>query len=230
MNLPQPLFPGRLLRRYKRFFADVELDDGSLITAHTPNTGSMQQCAVAGYEVLLSLSDNPKRKLPYTLELIRVNRYWVDTNTQRANRVVEEGLRGNVVPGLSGFDVYPEFRFGGSRLDFMLESAESKVLLEVKNVTLLDPAGRASFPDAVTTRGQKHLRELVTATAQGWRSVIFFLVQRGEAQSFAPADQIDPEYGQLLRQAIGCGVEAIAMRTKVSEQEVTLDCCIPVEV
>ena len=230
MKLPAPLLQGVLLRRYKRFFAEVELPDGRVVTAHTPNTGSMQQCAITGYSVLLSESNNPKRKLPYTLELIRVNGSWVDTNTQRANRVVEEGLREGLVPGLSGYDLYPEYRFGESRIDFMLESDESKVLLEVKNVTLLDSDGRACFPDAVTTRGQKHLRELMSAAGQGWRTVIFFLVQRHEAQSFTPADHIDPEYGRLLRQAIDSGVEAIAMRTKVSEQEVALDFSIPVEV
>ena len=230
MKLPAPLLQGVLLRRYKRFFAEVELPDGRVVTAHTPNTGSMQQCAITGYSVLLSESNNPKRKLPYTLELIRVNGSWVDTNTQRANRVVEEGLREGLVPGLSGYDLFPEYRFGESRIDFMLESDESKVLLEVKNVTLLDSDGRACFPDAVTTRGQKHLRELMSAAGQGWRTVIFFLVQRHEAQSFTPADHNDPEYGRLLRQAIDSGVEAIAMRTKVSEQEVALDFSIPVEV
>jgi sugar fermentation stimulation protein A len=230
VKLPLPQHKGILLKRYKRFLADIELPDGCVVTAHTPNTGSMQQCAVPGHAVVLSESDNPKRKLPYTLELIRVNQRWVDTNTQRANRVVEEGLRNNMVPGLTGYDVFPEYRFGESRLDFMLESAESRVLLEVKNVTLIDSCGRACFPDAVTTRGQKHLRELMAATAQGWRTVIFFLVQRGEAEAFAPADHIDAEYGKLLRQAIDAGVEAIAMRTSVSEQEVVVDCCIPVEV
>ncbi len=230
MRLPIPQLRGLLLKRYKRFLADIELPDGRVVTAHTPNTGSMQQCAVPGHAVLLSQSNNPKRKLPYTLELIQVNHRWVDTNTQRANRVVEEGLRNAMVPGLTGYDVFPEYRFGESRLDFMLESAESKVLLEVKNVTLLDSCGRACFPDAVTTRGQKHLRELMTASAQGWRTVIFFLVQRSEAEAFTPADHIDVEYGKLLRQAIDAGVEAVAMRTSVSEHEVVLDCCLPVEV
>ncbi len=207
----------------------MQLADGREVTAHTPNTGSMKQCAVPGHEVLLSISDNPQRKLPYTLELIRVNGFWVDTNTQRANRVVEEGLRGDAVADLRGYHVTPEFRFGNSRLDFMLESDRERILLEVKNVTLLDNSGRACFPDAVTVRGQKHLRELVAAVEQGWRAVIFFLVQRGEASVFAPADHIDAEYGRLLRQAAELGVETVAMRTRVSEGDVRLDCPIPVE-
>lgn len=228
MRLPAPLIPGRLLRRYQRFFADVELADGAIITAHTPNTGSMMQCAVAGYPVLVSPSDNPKRKLKYTLELIRVNDGWVDTHTQRSNRVVEEGLRSGLVQGLSGYEVIPEYRFGDSRLDFMLQRDDQRVLLEVKNVTLTDGGSTALFPDAVTTRGQKHLRELADAVARGYRAVIFFLVQRHEAEAFAPADAIDPEYGRLLRQAAAEGVEVLAYRTRVSEAENIIDCSLPV--
>lgn len=230
MNLPQPLIEGVLIRRYKRFLADVELGDGALVTAHTPNTGSMKQCAIPGHEVLLSTSDNPKRKLAHTLELIRVNGGWVDTNTQRANRVVEEALRAGQIPRFSGYEVTPEYRFGNSRLDFMLTSGDDKVLLEVKNVTLTDDTTVACFPDAVTLRGQKHLRELMSAVDQGWRAVIFYLVQRGEAESFAPADQIDPEYGRLLRQALRCGVEAIAMQTRVTEHAVVIERELPVKV
>ncbi len=118
MKLPEPLLKGSFQRRYKRFFAEIELPDGQLVTAHTPNTGSMKQCAVAGYDVLISANDNPKRKLKYTLELIRVNDHWVDTHTQRTNRVVEEGLRNGWVKGLEGYQVTPEYRFGDSRIDF----------------------------------------------------------------------------------------------------------------
>jgi len=220
MNLPSPLIHGHLLRRYKRFLADVELADGQVVTAHTPNTGSMQQCAVPGAEVLLSTSDNPKRKLKYSWELVRVNDSWVDINTHRANRVVEEGLRSGWLEGLAGYEVRPEFRFGESRLDFMLARDDEKLLLEVKNVTLCCQPVVACFPDAVTVRGQKHLRELVAAVEQGWRAVIFFLVQRGEAQSFVPADEIDAEYGRLLRWAVDAGVEVVACRTIVTPASV----------
>jgi sugar fermentation stimulation protein A len=228
MLLPQPLFPGRLLRRYKRFLADVELADGQVVTAHTLNTGSMQQCAVPGHEILLSVSDNPQRKLKYSWELVRVNDFWVDINTQRANRVVEEALRQGWIEGLGNCEVSPEFRFGESRLDFMLEKEGERTLLEVKNVTLCCRPGEACFPDAVTLRGRKHLRELVAAVDQGWRAIIFFLVQRGEAQSFGPADEIDPEYGRLLRWATGAGVEVLAYRTLVSPDEVRLGNRLPV--
>lgn len=219
MKLPQPLTEGRLLRRYKRFLADVELADGSVVTAHTANTGSMLQCSEPGQMVLLSRSDNPKRKLAWSWELVQVNGYWVDINTHRANRVVEEALRTNQIHGLQGYTVRPEFPYAKSRIDFMLESPSEKVLLEVKNVTLCCKPGVACFPDAVTTRGQKHLHDLVEARQQGWRSVIFFLVQRGEAEAFMPADGIDAEYGRLLRAAVNVGVEALAYRTLVSHTE-----------
>lgn len=218
MDLPQPLSPGRLLRRYQRFFAEVELADGSRITAHTPNTGSMLQCAVPGYPVLVSRNDDPKRKLRYTLELIRVNGFWVDTHTQRSNRVVEEGLRNGWIEGLEDGLISAEYRFGASRLDFHLDRGTEQVLIEVKNVTLTDGATTALFPDAVTSRGQKHLRELMAARTAGYRAVMVFLVQRGEADGFSPADRIDPLYGRMLREAAGAGVEILAYRTLVTPE------------
>lgn len=228
MRLPSPLIEGHLLRRYKRFFADVELSDGSVVTAHTPNTGSMKQCAVPGYRVRISESDNPKRKLRYTLELIEVNGRWVDTHTLRTNRVVEEGLRNGTIPELSGYEVRAEFPFGDSRIDFLLDNGTEKVLVEVKNVTLCSEDQVASFPDAVTTRGQKHLRELADAVQQNYRGVIFFLVQRSEATAFTPADEIDPEYGKILRHVVGQGVETLAYNTVVTPEENRVGERIPV--
>ncbi len=228
MKLPCPLLEGVLLRRYKRFFTDIELPDGSLVTAHTPNTGSMKQCAVPGHRVLISRADDPKRKLKYTLELIHVGGDWVDTHTQRTNRVVEEALRNGWIEGLAGYAVTPEHKFGASRIDFLLEKQPEKLLLEVKNVTLIRGRETACFPDAVTTRGQKHLRELLAAKQQGFRAVIFFLVQRGEASEFAPADEIDPEYGRLLREVVAGGVEALAYKTEVTPVENRLGKQIPV--
>ncbi len=228
MKLPAPLLEGRLLRRYQRFLADVELADGTVVTAHTPNTGSMKQCAVPGHRVLVSPSDNPKRKLKHTLELIEVGGHWVDTHTHRTNRVVEEGLRGGRIDGLSGFHVLPEYPYGASRLDFLLENGSEHVLVEVKNVTLCCAPTVACFPDAVTTRGQKHLRELIQARGDGYRAVIFFLVQRGEAEAFAPADAIDPAYGRLLRQAAAAGVEVLAYKSVVTPEENRVGERIPV--
>ena len=228
MKLPAPLLKGKLLRRYKRFFTDIELSDGRVVVAHTPNTGSMKQCAITGHRVLISESDNPKRKLKYTLELIRVGEHWVDTHTQRTNRVVEEALRNNGIASLEDYRVQPEYKIGESRIDFYLEKGEEKVLVEVKNVTLCCNETTACFPDAVTTRGQKHLRELFAAKQQGYRAVIFFLVQRAEATEFSPADDIDPEYGRLLREVVAGGVEAMAYKTIVTPEENRVGEQIPV--
>jgi len=228
VRLPSPLVEGRLLRRYQRFLADVELEDGTVVTAHTPNTGSMRQCAVAGHRVLVSRAANPQRKLAWTLELIAVNGHWVDTHTHRSNRVVEEGLRGGTVAPFAGWDVTPEVRFGASRLDFGLARGEERALLEVKNVTLCCAPAVACFPDAVTVRGQKHLRELMRARREGMRAAVFFLVQRGEAAAFTPADAIDPEYGRLLRQAAAVGVEVLAYRSVVTPEENRVGECLPV--
>lgn len=223
MRLPQPLLEGRLLRRYQRFFADVELPDGRVLTAHTPNTGSMRQCAVPGHRVLLSTSANPARKFPYTWELVEVAGHWVDVNTQRANRVVEEGLRTGAIAAFAGGTVRAEFPWGTSRFDFLVEHGAERTLLEVKNVTLCCADTVACFPDAVTERGQKHLRELLRAKGEGWRAAVLFLVQRGEARAFTPADDIDPEYGRLLRAAVSGGVEALACQTLVTPEEVRID-------
>lgn len=228
MKLPTPLYPGRLLRRYQRFFAEVELDDGRIVTAHTPNTGSMLQCAISGHRVLISAAANPLRKLPWTLELIEVNSHWVDTHTHRTNRVVEEGLRAGAIAELAGYDVTAEVPYGESRIDFLLQRGGEKVFVEVKNVTLCLSPEFACFPDAVTTRGQKHLHELMRAHRDGCRAVIFFLVQRGEAASFTPADAIDPTYGRLLREAAAVGVEVLAYRSCVTEEKTSVGVRIPV--
>jgi len=218
MKLPAPLFEGILLRRYKRFLTDIERPDGSIITAHTPNTGSMKQCAVPGYPVLFSAAGNPNRKLPWTLELIQVGSDWVDTHTQRSNQLVAEALAQGWVTEFRGYQVRAEYPFGGSRIDFLLTKGEEKVLLEVKNVTLCCDDETACFPDAVTVRGQKHLIELKEALSQGYRSVIFFLVQRGEALYFSPADEIDPDYGRLLREVAAAGVEVLAYKTHTTAE------------
>jgi sugar fermentation stimulation protein A len=228
VKLPQPLVAGVLQRRYQRFFAEVELDDGSLVTAHTPNTGSMRQCAVPGHHVLLSRNDNPRRKLRYTLELVEVDGSWVDTHTHRANQVVGEALGAGLIPGLEGCRIRPEYRYGASRIDFFLERAETRILLEVKNVTLMHDQRTACFPDAVTVRGQKHLRELMSAVTEGLRGIIFFVVQRAAAEAFTPADDIDPEYGRLLREAADAGIEIMAWKTRTTPEEVCVDYSLPV--
>lgn len=229
MKLPTPLLPGRLLRRYQRFLADVELDDGTLVTAHTPNTGSMKGCAVAGNRVLLSKSCNPGRKYPHGWELVHADGFWVGINTMLPNRLVHEGIENGTISELAGYStIRPEVPYGtGSRIDLLLSGEQGKCYVEVKNVTLVE-GGRALFPDAVSARGQKHLRELMEVVRQGDRGVNVFVVQRGDGESLSPADAIDPAYGRVLREAAQAGVELLAYRAEVSEEEVILRHRIPV--
>lgn len=229
MLLP-PLIPGTLIRRYKRFLADIELSDGRVVTAHCPNSGSMLGCNVPGAPVMLSRSDNPGRKLPYTWELVQVDGFWVGLNTMLPNRLAEETITGGLAAELQGYErIRREVPYGSerSRIDLLLEGDRGRCYVEVKNVTLVED-GRALFPDAVTTRGQKHLRELMEVVAQGDRGVIFFTVQRGDGHAVSPADAIDPEYGRLLREAVQNGVEALAYRAEVTPQEIRLAGQLPV--
>ncbi|MGE0157317.1 MAG: DNA/RNA nuclease SfsA [Geobacter sp.] len=230
MKLP-PLIPGRLIKRYKRFLADIELADGSLVTAHCPNSGSMLGCNLPGSPVMLSVSPNPNRKLAHTWELVQVDGYWVGLNTMLPNRLAEEAILDGTIAELQG---YPRLRrevpYGSerSRIDILLEGDQGRCFVEVKNVTLVED-GRALFPDAVTERGQKHLRELMEVVRNGDRGVILFTVQRGDGAAVAPADAIDPAYGRLLRQAVAQGVEALAYRALVAPHEIRLTQPLPVE-
>ena len=229
MKLP-PLIPGTLIKRYKRFLADVALDDGTLVTAHCPNSGSMMGCSIPGSPVMLSKSPNPDRKLPYTWELVQVGGCWVGLNTMLPNRLTEEAIQDGTISQLQGFEkLRREVRYGSenSRIDILLEGKEGRCYVEVKNVTLVD-GETALFPDAVTERGQKHLRELMEVVKNGDRGVILFTVQRGDADSVAPADLIDPAYGRLLREAVSSGVEAMAWRAAITPEEIRLTEPLPV--
>lgn len=229
MRLPSPLFPGALIRRYKRFLADVQLADGTTVTAHCPNSGSMKGCNAPGSPVYLSRSDNPARKLSYTWELVCSDGFWAGINTGLPNRLAREGIENGTVAELQGYDrIRPEVPYGTrSRIDLLLEGEKGRCYVEVKNVTLVE-GETALFPDAVTERGQKHLRELMEVVRQGDRGVIFFVVQRGDGVAVSPADAIDPEYGRLLRQAVACGVEALAYRALVTPEEIRLVERLPV--
>ena len=231
MKLPTPLYPGRLISRYQRFLADVELDTGAVVTAHCPNSGSMKGCNLPGSPVYLSRSDSPDRKYPYTWELVQADGCWAGINTQLPNRLVREAIENGVVRELQGYaDIRPEVRYGeNSRIDLLLSRPGERCYVEVKNVTLVE-GGRALFPDAVTARGQKHLRELMSVVKKGERGVIFFVVQRADGDAVAPADRIDPEYGRLLRLAVAEGVEALAYRARVTPSEVVLTERLPVVV
>jgi len=229
MDLPSPLIGGRLIRRYQRFLADVRLDSGEIVTAHCPNTGSMTGCNIPDSPVLLSVRDRPGRKYPYTWELVQSGGVWAGINTAHPNRLVADGVLDGTVTELQGYEaVRREVPYGSnSRIDLLLEGKRGVCHVEVKNVTLVEQ-GRALFPDAVTLRGQKHLRELEQVVSSGGRGVIFFVVQRGDAISVAPADAIDPEYGRLLRRAVSVGVEALAYRALVTPERIVLQERLPV--
>lgn len=228
MRLP-PLVAGTLVKRYKRFLADVTLEDGSLVTVHCPNSGSMMGCATPGSRVLLSRSSSSTRKYPFGWEMVQADGFWIGINTGLPNRLTREAIEGGTVGELQGYaTIRPEVPYGErSRIDLLLEGSAGRCFVEVKNVTLVE-SGRALFPDAVTTRGQKHLRELMRVVREGDRGVIFFTVQRGDGNSVSPADMIDPEYGRLLRLAMENGVEALAYRATVTPEEIKLAGRLPV--
>jgi sugar fermentation stimulation protein A len=219
-----PLIPGTLIKRYKRFLADIELEDGTIITAHCPNTGSMLSCNTPGSRVMLSYHDNPKRKYPYSWEMVKVNSDWVGINTIIPNKLVAESIANGLIPELTGYDkIIKEKKVSmHCRLDLMLESENELCYVEIKNVSLVQN-GVAMFPDAVTKRGAKHLQELITLKEHGNRAVIFFLIQRQDGESFKPADHIDPEYGKMLRNAFSKGVEILPYRAIVNPEEIRID-------
>ena len=229
MKLPQPLHTGTLICRYKRFLADVELTTGEIVTAHCPNSGSMMGCAAPGNPVLLSFNDSPHRKLRYTWELVQANGLWVGINTGLPNKLTHEAIEKGIISELAGYEtIRPEVKYGeNSRIDLLLSGPPGLCYVEVKNVTLVK-GDLALFPDAVTLRGQKHLHELMRMVQAGHRAVIFFVVQRSDANCLSPADAIDPEYGRLLRLAVNNGVEALAYQAEVQPREIVLARPLPV--
>ena len=232
MKFSGKLIEGTLLRRYKRFLADVELSCGEIVTVHTANTGSMTGCSEPGSRVWLSRSDNPKRKYPLSWELVEVKPgVLVGINTLLSNKLVEEAITNELITSLSGYSsIRREVRYGKekSRIDLLLESTSvSDCYVEVKNVTLVE-GETALFPDAVTERGTKHLRELAEMVRQGQRAVIFYCIQRSDVMNFRPANEIDPLYAETLSEAIKSGVEALAYCAEVTSYEVKLVREVPV--
>ena len=233
MQFSPPLVGATLIRRYKRFLADVRLDEGEEITVHCPNTGSLLGCRDAGARVWLSRSSNARRKYAFTWELVEISPgVIVGINTGRSNALVREAIDAGVIAELAGYDVVrAEVPYGdeGSRVDFLLGRGDETCYLEVKNVTAAVEAGRALFPDAVSTRGTRHLRELArVAGMPGRRAVLCFCVQRADVEEVRPADAIDPAYGRALRAAIEAGVEVLAYRARPSPKGVALSDAVPV--
>ena len=227
-NTPE-FFPATFIKRYKRFFADVRDQQGNIITLHCPNTGSMRNCQVEGSPCWYSLSDNPKRKLPGTLEIVTTSHgQLAGVNTSRPNHLAREAIEAGLVPQLCGYEqLRTEVRYGEekSRIDLLLgdeDSAQGLCYVEVKNVTLDMGDGLAMFPDAVTSRGAKHLRELMAMVAAGHRAVLFFCVQLSHVERVEVAAEIDPAYAQTMAQAKAAGVEVIAWRAALSAEEICL--------
>ena len=221
MTFEKPLIEARLIKRYKRFLSDIELPSGEIITAHCPNSGRMTNCNLESSPVLIRHVDDAKRKLKYTWELIFAQDRWICINTGRANQVVGEALRAGLIPELSHFDqVQAEFKYGNSRIDFMLANESEKCLVEVKSVSLINGT-QASFPDAPTARGLKHLNELAQAKSEGWKTYMLYLIMCDGVEHFSPASDIDPAYAKRLKEVKQAGVQVLVYDTKTNAQGMT---------
>jgi sugar fermentation stimulation protein A len=235
MRFPAPLIPATLVKRYKRFLADVVLPDGTAITAHVANPGAMTGLAAPGARVWLSKSDNPNRKLSHSWELVEVDfgggTELVGVNTGHPNPLVGAALAVGAIPALAGYDsIRREVKYGrNSRVDFLLEStARPSCYVEIKNVHLMRRRGLAEFPDAKTERGAKHLEELGDMVEQGHRAVMLFLIQIGSAERFTLARDIDPKYGAAYERARSRGVEAMAWKCRIEQGGIEIAEPVPI--
>ena len=225
MDFPAPLVPATFVRRYKRFFADVVLADGTELTAHCPNPGAMLGLNAPGLPAWLSVSDNPKRKLSHTLELLEADGGLVGINTLLPNRLVGEALEAGTIPELAGYaSVRREVKYGkASRVDFLLEDpARGRCWLEVKNVHLMRTPGLAEFPDCVAARSARHLEELADQVAAGDRAVALFVIQRMDCEAFSACAELDPAFAQRFEQVVAKGVECYAYCCDISTSDIRL--------
>jgi sugar fermentation stimulation protein A len=231
MKFNQPLQAAILIKRYKRFLADIETEDGRLLTVHCPNSGSMRGCSTPGSEVMISRSDNPKRKYPHTLEMVKVKTGWVGVNTARTNHLAAEAFAKGMVAEIGTVDhIQREVKISSkTRLDFLLQKGAKKIYVEVKNCTLVEN-DVAKFPDAVTVRGTKHLRVLLSLKQAGFEAAVFFCVQRQDSHSFAAAHHIDPEYGGTLSLVHSRGVLVLAYEAEVTPRAIEIVGPLPVKV
>lgn len=235
MKFHAPLIKGVLVKRYKRFMADVELEDGSVVTAHCANSGSMLSVNTPGSEAWISPAKNPDRKLKYTLEMLRIGDSLVGVNTSHPNALAEEAITAGTVPELAGYETLKrEVKYGkNSRIDVLLDDpAKGKCFVEVKNVTMRRDLenGPVEFPDGVTARGTKHLGELADMVAEGHRAVMFYLVQREDGDAFTIAGDIDPDYAEALKTARAKGVEVVCLRCTLSPEEITVTAPVPLDI
>ena len=224
MNFENKLIAGRLIKRYKRFFVDVKINN-KIITAHCPNTGSMYGLLKAGNKVWVSKSNNPKRKLKYTLEIIEDNKSKVGVNTHFANKIVLHALRDKLIKEFKNISmIKPETKFGkNSRFDFLIINKKNKIFIEVKNVTLSRKKGLAEFPDAITTRGLKHINELVKAAKKNYKIFILYLIQRNDCMTFSIANDIDSNYAKALEKAVKNNLNILCYDCKFSPKGIKLN-------
>jgi len=237
MEFPSALKRGRLIKRYKRFLADVALDSGETITASCPNTGSMKGLCAPGTYIWVSVSDSPTRKYRHTWELVEDNLgdgvQLVGINTGHPNKIVAEAIEAKRVAKLKGYaELRREQKYGkSSRIDILLDDPKKgRAYVEIKNVHLMREAGLAEFPDSITSRGAKHLDELGDMVEAGHRAVMVFLIQRPDARRFKLADDIDPDYAEAFQRAVSRGVETLAFRCEISPSAIALGRSVPIKV
>jgi len=224
MNFEKTLIPGEFIKRYKRFFADVKIKK-NVITAHCPNTGSMMGLLKPGNRVWVSESNNPKRKLKYTLQIIEDNKSKVGINTHLTNKIVLDALKHKSIQEFRNIEnIKSEVKFGiNTRFDFLVSEKKQKYFIEVKNVTLCREKGKAEFPDAITSRGLKHIHELIKASKKGYKVYLLFLIQRDDCDHFEIANDIDAEYYQLLIKAIKKKLNILCYDCKFSSKGIKLN-------
>jgi sugar fermentation stimulation protein A len=229
MNFKSSLILGKLIKRYKRFLADVELESGEIITAHCPNSGSMKTCQMPGWKVMLSYHDIPTRKYKHTWEMVHNGDCWIGINTGIPNKIVEEAIINEEIESLRRYpEIKREVKYGkNSRIDIFLQNGDEKCYVEVKNVTLVEEDGFYYFPDSVTERGRKHLYELIDMVKQGHRAVMFYVIQRRDGTIFKPAAHIDPVYAESLKEAYHKGVEILVHRAEVTPESIVIKDTVP---
>ena len=224
MNFDNKLIPGLLIKRYKRFFVDVRVNN-QILTVHCPNTGSMHGLLDQGNKVWISKSNNPKRKLKYTLEIIEVKKTKVGINTHSTNKIVYHALQNNLIKEFNdNMDIKPETKFGSNtRFDFLVSSKKYQSFIEVKNVTLSRKRNLAEFPDAETSRGLKHIGELIKASKKKFKVYILFVIQRNDCNSFSIAKDIDPNYANALSKAVKNNLKILCYDCKFSPKGIKLN-------
>ena len=224
MKFKERLLQGVLIKRYKRFFVDIKYKN-KIITSHCPNSGSMMGLLNKGNKVWFSISDNPNRKLKYTLEIIEIEKKLIGINTMLTNKIVLEALREKKIKNLMKFvDIKTEVKFSdNTRFDFLISKGNEKCFLEVKNVTLVRKNNIAEFPDSITTRGTKHLNELINAKKKGYKSYLLYLIQREDCKSFKIAQDIDREYKNAFDEALKNGVKILCYDCKLNNEEIKLN-------